>query len=168
MAAPPFHFNIATTEHLAIADTEISELLTQVYVDEGFTAAEEAVLLFAPTEVRARGILIGAREQQQRKLAGLVILVPPHSPAKRLATYNEAELHLLCVRPEYRRHGLGRRLIETAIANANQRRYSKLLLWTQACMLSAQHLYESMGFTYISNFERNNREFKVYERVLCG
>lgn len=166
MASPAFQFNIATAEQLAIDDTEISALLMQVYVGEGFTAAEEAVLAFEPSAVRARGILIGAREKQQLNLAGLVILVPPHSAAKRLAADNEAELQLLCVRAEYRRHGLGRGLISAAIANAKRLGYAKLILWTQTSMDSAQRLYESMGFSYIRDFERNGRQFKVYEQAL--
>lgn len=167
MDSSPSQFNIATVEKLAVADSEISELLTQIYVGEGFTAAEEAVSLFEPAAVRARGVLILAREEQQSRLAGMVILVPPHSSARRLAAHNEAELQLLCVRPEYRRHGLGRRLVDAATANAKQLGCSKLILWTQTSMHSAQRLYESMNFVYVSRFERNSREFKVYEQVLC-
>lgn len=168
MATLGFNFEIAAADRLELTDAEISDLLTQVYVSGGFTSPEEAVSLFEPSAVRARGALIGAREKQQSKLAGFIIVVPPSSPAKRLAKDNEAELHLLGVRLEYRKYGLGRMLVDAAIENARRSGYSKLILWTQLSMRSAQRLYESAGFTHVSNIERNGREFKVYERALCA
>lgn len=168
MSTPLFNFEIATADRLEITDAEVFDLLTQVYVSGGFTSSEEAVSLFEPSAVRARGVLIGAREKQQSKLAGFIIVVPSSSPAKRLAKDNEAELHLLGVRPEYRKHGLGRMLIDAAIENTRHSGCSKLILWTQLSMSSAQRLYESAGFTHVSNIERNGREFKVYERDLCA
>lgn len=159
-------FVIATADALEITDSELSELLTQVYVAGGFTAADEAVSLFEPSAVRNRGFLIGARERHHSKLAGIIIVVPPESSARRLAKNNEAEIHLLGVKPEYRRHGLGRMLIEAAIARANQGGYSKLILWTQLTMNAAQRLYESTGFVHIDDITRNGREFRVYEKPL--
>jgi ribosomal protein S18 acetylase RimI-like enzyme len=166
MNTPALTFDIATADHLEIHDCEITELLTQVYVRGGFNTPEEAVSLFEPSAVRQRGVLIGARESHQSSLAGFIIVVPPDSPVRRLAKDNEAELHLLGVRPEYRRRGLGRMLVDAAIDYANRRGYSKLILWTQLSMESAQRLYESTGFDHIGNIDRNGREFKVYERTL--
>lgn len=168
MATPRFNFEIAAADRLEITDAEVLDLLTQVYVSGGFTSPEEAASLFEPSAVRARGTLIGAREKQQSKLADFIIVVPPSSSAKRLAKDNEAELHLLGVRPEYRKHGLGRMLIDTAMKDARRSGYSKLILWTQLSMSSAQRLYESAGFTHVCYIERNGREFKVYERALCA
>ena len=137
MTTPRLKFEIATTDRLKIDDSEILDLLTQVYVGGGFTTSEEAVSLFEPSAVRARGVLIGARENQQSKLAGFIIVVPPDSPARRLAKNNEAELHLLGVKPEYRRHGLGRMLVDAAIEkHATQSVSSVLWLYAQQMQLS--------------------------------
>ena len=87
-------FEIATADILEITDPELSELLTQVYVAGGFTSQEEAASLFEPSSVRNRGVLIGARERHHSKLAGIIIVVPPDSSARRLAKNNEAEIHL--------------------------------------------------------------------------
>ncbi len=163
---PPVQFQIATADILGISDYEISELLEQVYVEGGFTTPGEAVSLLEPSAVRGRGDLIGAREIGRSNLAGMVIVVPPESPARRLAGSNEAELHLLGVKSEYRRHGLGRMLVEAAIERANCLGYAKLVLWTQLAMDAAQKLYESTGFRHIGDIERNGRDFKVYERIL--
>ena len=157
-------FEIATADFLEITDLELSELLAQVYVAGGFTEPDEAVSLFEPSAVRKRGVLFGAREKQHSNLAGIVIVVPPDSPARRLAENNEAEIHLLGVKPEYRRHGLGRMLVEVAIERANHSGYSKIILWTQLSMNGAQKLYESMGFIHIDDMTRNGRDFKVYEK----
>ena len=161
-------FEIATADTLEITDPELSELLTQVYVAGGFTTQEEAASLFEPSAIRNRGVLIGARDKHHSKLAGIIIVVPPDSSARRLAKNNEAEIHLLGVKPEYRRHGLGRMLVEAAIARANQNGYSKLILWTQLSMNTAQRLYESSGFIHIDDITRNGRDFKVYEKPLCA
>ncbi len=75
-------------------------------------------------------------------------------------------MHLLAVKSEYRRHGLGRRLVESTIQKAKQSGYSKIILWTQLSMTSAQKLYEATGFTHIDDLKKNGRDFKVYERVL--
>lgn len=166
MSAKQSEFTIATADVLQIADHEISGLLMQVYVAGGFTTPEEAVSLFEPPAVRKRGTLIGARDNRNSKLAGFVILVPPDSPARRLAADNEGELHLLGVLPEYRGQGLGRLLIKASIDKASRSSYSKLILWTQLAMRSAQRLYETSGFQHVNDFERNGRKFKVYERKL--
>ena len=165
MTAEPLEFNVATADLQAIADHELSELLAQVYVAGGFTTPDEAVSVLEPSTVRRRGILIGAREKYSSTLAGIVIVVPPDSPALRLAGSNEAEMHLLGVMPNYRSNGLGRMLIDAAINKAIHLDCSKLILWTQFSMNSAQRLYESAGFLHTRNFERNGRDFKVYERV---
>ena len=161
-------FKIAQADSLEITDQELSALLTEVYVAAGFTTPEEAIALFEPSAVRSRGVLIGAREKLSSALAGVIIVVPPDSPARRLAKDNQAEIHLLGVIHEYRRYGLGRMLVEAAIAQANQAGYSKLILWTQSSMHAAQRLYESTGFIHVDDMERNGRHFKVYEKPLTG
>ena len=166
MGPQKMEFEIETADLLKIDDIELSEILTQVYVAGGFTEPDEAVSLFDPSAVRQRGMLIAAREKLHSRLAGIVIVVPPDSPARRLAQNNEAEIHLLAVNPEYRRHGVGRKLVESAIGIAKHRGYSKIILWTQISMHSAQKLYETTGFTYVNDIKRNGRDFKVYEMVL--
>jgi putative acetyltransferase len=57
------------------------------------------------------------------------------------------ELKRLFVRPEYRRLGAGRALMERAEAEARERGYDALALTTSAEMMPlAQHLYEELGY----------------------
>lgn len=161
-------FQIDTADALKISDLEISQLLSRVYVDDGFVAPELAASLFEATAVRSRGKIIGARERQSLIFAGMVIIVYPTSPARRMAQGNEAEMHLLGVKPEYRGKGLGKALVAAAINDATQSGYSKMLLWTQATMQAAQRLYASSGFIRVPgrDFCRGGRDFRVYEKVL--
>jgi ribosomal protein S18 acetylase RimI-like enzyme len=161
-------FQIDTPDALKISDAEISELLSQVYVDGGFTAPEVADSLFEPGAVRARGKIIVAREKKSLKFAGMVIVVPPDSPASRLAQDREAEMHLLGVKSEYRGKGLGRALVVAALHDAKQGGYAKMLLWTQPTMHAAHRLYEAFGFVRTPglDFSRADRDFKVYVKEL--
>ena len=159
-------FDIDTADVLKVEDSEFSDLLMTVYVAGGFTKQDEAVLLFEPAALKKRGILIAASEKQHSVLAGIVIIVPPDSPASRLAKNNEAEIHLLGVLAEYRGKGLGRSLVEFAIGIAKRNAYSKIILWTQVSMKSAQSIYEAKGFIHVDDIMKNGRDFKIYELVL--
>ncbi len=162
------NFHIDTAEALTISDQEITELLSRVYVDGGFTTAEVAISLFEPAAVRSRGKIIAAREKQHLIFAGMVITVYPDSPARRLARDDETEMQLLGVKPEYRGNSLGKMLVEAAIDDAKQKGYSKMLLSTQLSMQAAHHLYELSGFIRAPdrNFSRGGRDFWAYEKQL--
>ena len=159
-------FELATANLLQISDHELAVLLNEIYVQDGWTPSDRAVSLFDPAAVRKRGLLIGARESLHSRLAGIIILVPPDSPARHLAKAGEAELHLLGVKREFRNLGLGRSLVEAALGQARQAGYSKIILWTLNGMNAARKLYESVGFNYIGNAKVNDRDFKVYEKPL--
>ena len=161
-------FALATADALEVSDLELSELLLRVYLEGGFVEAEMAVALFEPAAVRRRGKIIAARETQGSTLAGMVIIVDSHSPARRFAQGTETEMHLLGVKPEFRGHGLGRTLVAAAIDDATRSGSSKMLLWTQATMHAAQRLYESSGFVRAPSrdFSRAGRDFKMYEKDL--
>lgn len=44
---------------------------------------------------------------------------------------------------------------------ANHYGYSKLILWTQMSMRSAQNLYEALGFFHVDEMNKNGRYFKA-------
>lgn len=155
-------FEIASGRLNNIGDGEIRTLLERVYVDPGYTTEGEAALIFEPSAVRKRGLLFAARDTSSDCLAGMLILVPPDSPARRLARDTDGEIHLLGVLPEYRGHGLGARLVKEAIQRAREQSLSRLVLWTQQSMQTAQTVYESAGFLHIDDMNKNGRDFKVY------
>ena len=58
----------------------------------------------------------------------------------------EAQLRWLLLHPELRGRGLGRRLVEEAVAFAREAGYSTIFLWTVDSLPAAAGLYKSVGF----------------------
>ncbi|MFT4763783.1 MAG: ribosomal protein S18 acetylase RimI-like enzyme [Oleispira sp.] len=159
-------FKIEATDCLDYSDTELSELLTEVYVGEGYVDAEQAVTMFEAAAIRSRGKIITASNVIQQSLAGLVIMVPPTSSARKLAKEDEVEVHLLAVKKDYRNNNLGHRLISELILQAQREEYNKIILWTQSSMIAAQKLYSKLGFVHESNFNAKGISFYLYTRSL--
>ena len=159
-------FRIDSADSLKVADAEIGDLLNKAYVGGGFTSPERGEVIFAPPAVRGRGHLICARPQGAEKLAGMVIVVTPDSPARRIANADEAELHLLAVDDECRRLGLGGALVKAAIDVTKELGFRKMVLWTQPSMTAAQKLYESAGFVRAVHRDPtiNGMRFLAYEK----
>jgi DNA-binding MarR family transcriptional regulator/GNAT superfamily N-acetyltransferase len=57
-----------------------------------------------------------------------------------------AQLRMLILTPQARGLGLGARLTDEAISFARERGYKKMVLWTNACLLTARAIYEKRGF----------------------
>jgi len=72
------------------------------------------------------------------------------------------EMKRLFVRPAARGTGLGRRLVEAAIANAKQGAYSELRLDTLDTMTGARALYRSLGFVEIPPYGRDHLPGTVF------
>ena len=69
--------------------------------------------------------------------------------------HETAELKRLWVRPEGRRSGAGRLLVEHAIEQARSAGYVRIRLDTTPGMEAAQRLYESLGFVEIPPYRSN-------------
>lgn len=158
------NFIIERLDNIEVSDEEISELLSQVYVQGGFTTAKVAESVFNPALVKKRGILFAAQETSTKEFSGMVIIVPPSSTSIVRAKENECEMHLLGVKPKFRGHGLGRELVAKAIEYSRQNNWSKIVLWTQEPMKEAQNLYESFGFIETDEMNKNGIDFIVYEK----
>jgi len=159
-------FLVGEISSFNIKESMVSELLNEVYVGEKYVEAEVAKEMFEYNEIKKKGVVLCAVENQSLSLAGIVIFVPYSSPASKLAKENESEMHLLCVNKKYRNKGIGKMLIKSVVDMAIENGNTKIILWTQKTMKAAQNLYKNSEFTYLNNIIKNNREFLVYEKHL--
>jgi GNAT superfamily N-acetyltransferase len=96
------------------------------------------------------GGLIKFAEQYDPKKDELWIALLGGRPVGSIAIVNagerEAQLRWLLVEPEGRNHGVGRRLIQTALDFCVRGGYQNVFLWTLAHLDAARWLYEQFGF----------------------
>ena len=76
--------------------------------------------------------------EQDGRIAGCIGIVAS-SP-------KTAQLRWFLVAPEARGKGLGRRLLEEAVAFSIAAGYESIVLWTVSALTTAGHLYEAAGF----------------------
>jgi ribosomal protein S18 acetylase RimI-like enzyme len=131
----------------------------------GFCFCYVDIAIFVPSSVRSRGKTIVAHTTDGT-FAGMVIVVRPDAPARRIAEPDEAEIHLLAVDSAYRGNGLGRILVSKALESIEEMGFKNTVLWTQPTMIPAHRLYESPGF--VRAHERDpvldGTNFFAYER----
>ncbi|MBV9946311.1 MAG: GNAT family N-acetyltransferase, partial [Myxococcales bacterium] len=139
--------HIVSARERPVTDAALESMLRRAYVDEGFTSPEVAAKVFEAAAVRARGEILCAWADGQGEPVGMVVLVSPTSPGRRIARAGEAEIHLLAVDVRHRRSGVGRRLVEAAEARARVAGRERVVLWTQPAMRAAQRLYAACGYT---------------------
>lgn len=82
--------------------------------------------------------------------AGFVQLYPIFSSVSMIRVWL---LNDLFVHPDHRRHGVGRQLMDRAIAHARETGYERLELATAMDNHEARQLYESIGFVREAGFE---------------
>jgi GNAT superfamily N-acetyltransferase len=72
------------------------------------------------------------------RIVGSIAIVP--------TTEEIAQLRWFLVHPSARGGGLGKRLLQEAIAFAKDRGFPAIALWTVSALTAASHLYRSVGF----------------------
>lgn len=93
--------------------------------------------------INHESVIFLARDTASKQAAGFLQLYPTFSSVSLQPVWILNDLY---VRPEYRRQGLGRTLMQSAIDLVKARGDKGLTLQTASDNLTAQALYESMGF----------------------
>lgn len=75
------------------------------------------------------------------KLVGCIAIVE--------ASDKIAQLRWYLVDPSARGHGLGKRLLDAAIAFCRENGYKSIVLWTVSALTTAAHLYRGAGFVKV-------------------
>lgn len=68
------------------------------------------------------------------------------------AAAREARLRWFIVSPNCRGYGLGRLLMQTAIAFCHRAEFDRVYLWTTTGLDAAHHLYRQFGFVLVEEF----------------
>ena len=134
-----------TTEEYAVGKALIEEYASALGADLCFQNFSEEISNLRKIYGPPRGCLLLARANG--KTVGCV--------AVRNQGGATCEMKRLYVKPEHRGGGLGRRLAEIAIRNAQQLGYAKMVLDTLPSMTEAQSLYESLGFREVEGYYPN-------------
>ncbi|HEY0997925.1 MAG TPA: ribosomal protein S18-alanine N-acetyltransferase [Gemmatimonadaceae bacterium] len=83
----------------------------------------------------------------------------------------EGEIANVAVRPEWRGHGIGARLLDHTILEARERAVERLFLEVRESNLAAQGLYASRGFQQVGRrrgyYRRPNEDALVLSAVLA-
>jgi putative acetyltransferase len=142
---------IEVTPAVGEAEVAVARQLFIEYVEslnldleyQGFTAelTDLPAVYAAP-----RGCLLLARAGDE--IVGCVAVRPLDA--------STCELKRLFVRPRYRGHGAGRRLVESAIHAARVAGYAEMKLDTLETMTSARRLYTELGFRETSPYNEKH------------
>jgi len=77
----------------------------------------------------------------------------------------ECEMKRLYVKPKFRKHKIGTKLVETIIKDAKEIGYKAMLLDTLPSLVPAIKLYENTGFHYISAYNDSPAEATIFMKL---
>lgn len=107
--------------------------------DDRFAAHVEAPLAaFAAARSPHERLWLAERDSRLVGCAAIVAAAP-----------GTAQLRWFLVAPDARGVGLGRRLLDAALAFCRDRRYRRATLWTVDLLVTAAHLYRAAGFRLV-------------------
>jgi GNAT superfamily N-acetyltransferase len=139
----PFSFTLRTSLRPGDLGTIVHFHGTLYAEEHGFDASFEAYVGAPLSEFALRG---SSRErlwiaERDGTFLGCVAVVD--------AADDIAQLRWYLVAPEARGSGIGRRLLEEAVAFARDEGYVSIFLWTVAALEAAAHLYRAAGFVKV-------------------
>jgi putative acetyltransferase len=136
-----------TAEDFAIGRTLFREYAASLNVDLCFQSFEHELETLSTMYAHPDGALVLAIASSDGAAVACV--------AVRRLDRETCEMKRLYVRPAARGHGLGRRLVDTLVADARKLGYRRMRLDTLPSMTEARALYASLGFREIPAYTAN-------------
>lgn len=128
---------------------DVGDITAAAYLSDGFVTGDQEYL----TQLRDATARFSAAEvwvavdAVTDEVLGSVTFCPIGSPYREIAsTDDEAEFRMLSVRPSARRRGCARLLVGRCVDRARELGHTRMVLCSDARMLSAQRLYVEIGF----------------------
>lgn len=137
----------ATAEEFAIARALFAEYQRAIGVDLCFQSFERELETLPQMYGPPGGALFLATRSTDGESVGCVGL--------RAIEPGTCEMKRLYVRPDARRHRLGRQLVEALLAEARRLGYARMRLDTLETMTEARALYASLGFREIPPYNEH-------------
>ncbi|MFF8839533.1 GNAT family N-acetyltransferase [Streptomyces sp. NPDC015130] len=129
---------------------ELGEVTGQTYLNDGLLlyGADDFYLdVLKDTARRAREAEVLVAVDADDRIIGGVTFAPGATPWADIAVTGEAEFRMLVVAPEARGRGVGEALVRACADRARAvPECARLVLSTDAKMVSAHRIYERMGF----------------------
>ncbi len=126
---------------------EVGRLTKEVYVGDGFMAADDAyVLELVDTTRRTREAEVWVAVEGDAVL-GSVTFCPVGSAYREIGRDGEGEFRMLAVSPAARGRGVGRALVELCLRRSRELGYAGVRMSSMDRMISAHRVYERLGFT---------------------
>ncbi|MFL6460640.1 MAG: GNAT family N-acetyltransferase [Nitrososphaeraceae archaeon] len=138
-------------------DTLDSEILA---IDESYNRSKRCCFWVAETVVNDNDYSNTEQKQQKQKIIGTTAV-------RNLKQFESTcELKRMFVSSDFRRLGLGQKLLDTAIGFAKSAGYSRMVLDSSKALHAARALYLKSGFVDIPRYNDNHRADVFMERRL--
>ena len=111
-------------------------------------------------------LAIGFSCQSQRQLVGIIFLIPSGNPTQ-IFPADWSYIRLLGVDPDYRGLGIGKKLTQLCLEQAQQMGEQAIALHTSEFMIPARAMYERLGFRLVKELEPiYNKRYWLYKLTL--
>lgn len=145
-------------EQMDTIRTLFREYETELNEDLCFQSFEEELKYPLKKYGPPKGVLYLAKWNEE--VAGCIALMPLHDGLS-------CEMKRLYVRPQYRKHKIGKALVEQLLKDAKLLDYNVMKLDTLQKLQPAIHLYQQYGFTETTAYYQNPLPQVVYmEKIL--
>jgi ribosomal protein S18 acetylase RimI-like enzyme len=135
----------------------VAALWTEAYATAGPEGRQEPYALQEYFAVAATADVTVAVDPEGTVVA-VAAIFPPGAPGRSVARAGEAELARLAVARPARRRGIGRALVERAVATARAFGAEAVVLWSRPYQTDAHALYRSLGWRRVPERDEEDRE----------